>query len=132
MSEFKMAPEASSKPLLRGLTMGFGSRWVVGGGLGVRTAYPNGWHPSPAPGRAQLAPFGWTGPAARGLSRSYRGLHEVGVKRIRVAGTLSPLLKAASEGLDNGVWLSMGGWGRLRRRTAYPGGWHLSSSSKPV
>src|SRR3954464_9490738 len=34
MSEFKMAPEASSKPLLRGLTTGFGSRWAVGGGSG--------------------------------------------------------------------------------------------------
>src|SRR4051812_6008186 len=34
MSGFKMAPEASLKAALRGLTTGFGSRWAVGGGSG--------------------------------------------------------------------------------------------------
>src|SRR3954467_15057133 len=45
---------------------------------------------------------------------------------VRIQNGPGSLLKAASEGLDNGVWLSMGGWGRFRRRTAYPNGWHPS------
>src|SRR3954470_12395163 len=45
---------------------------------------------------------------------------------VRIQNGPGSLLKAASEGLDNGVWLSMGGRGRFRRRTAYPNGWHPS------
>jgi hypothetical protein len=55
-----MAPEDSSKPLLRGLTTGFGSRWAVGGGSGegrlIQTAgtlLPSRLAPFSAPPRGE-------------------------------------------------------------------------------